>query len=315
MTPDPTTVLDPLPVDGGVKADAWDAFQSSAGPSHFKSLMDPLALPDEAKADLWDLKFGGSEPLMPKPAATKPVPATGPPKPNQVQRVSAATPNPPTAFTATEPEAPETIAIQIGQLGTGLRRVVMFPRGHGQPSTLPDSTAVTHDAFGNTYAYRPDLIKKGDIHTAAKNNALTQILGGPRGMGSPDKSLLPPETVTVTGRSADGTEAQSTATDSASLPLTVSATHAVTPPGGSVSVEPTASVVMRRIIQNQPITEAVRVFANAPHEVKSATAGILRRRLAGATMDPATSAIAARYFRQPVPVPVQTDLGSPQPLQ
>ena len=248
LAPDPTTVLDPLPVDDSVKADAWDAFHSAAGPSHFKSLMDPLGLPDEAKADLWDMKFGAS--VTPPEKGGDPdqtaLPASEPEKPNQVQRVSPATPNPPTAALATVPEQPGTLAIQLGQLGGGQRRVVMFPKGNGQPPVLPQNTAITHDAFGNTYAYRPDLIKKSEIHTAAKNNTLPQLLGGPLGMGAPDKSALQAPTSAVVARAPDGTEAQSTATDPASLPQTVAATRPLVPPGGSLRVENPSRVINQR---------------------------------------------------------------------
>ncbi len=183
-----------------------------------------------------------SESLAPK----EPTAEATPTPPTQVQRVSPATPNPPTAATATTPESPATIALQVDQLGQGARKVVMFPKGQGQPGVLPEGVSVTHDAFGNTYAYRPDLVKTSEIHSAAKNNTLPEILGGPEGMGAPDKSALQGEPITVVGRSADGTEAQSTATDPEHLPETVAATHAVTPPGGTVGVEPVEGVLGER---------------------------------------------------------------------
>ncbi|MDE2098946.1 MAG: strawberry notch family protein [Patescibacteria group bacterium] len=209
-------------------------------------------------------------PKPPEPVAQEPEPVPGPqelptspdlepqpepaepPKPTPVQRVSPDTPNPPTAYTATEPESPQTIAIQLQQLGEGTRKVVMFPKGQGQPTTFPPGAALTHDDFGNTYVYRPDLIKKSAIHSAARDNRLPEVLGGPMGMGAPDKSALHGEPVTVVSRAADGTEVQSTATDQENLPVTHAATQMVTPPGGTVSVEPAEKVVVERQGQGVP---------------------------------------------------------------
>lgn len=176
-------------------------------------------------------------PEMPKPA-----------KPNDVQHVSPATPNPPTAALPTEPESPATINLQMGQLSTGQRRVVMFPKGQGIPdlSTIPPGVSLHHDHFGNIYAYRPDLIKKGTITHAATSNNLPQILGGPLGMGAPDKSALQGTPIAVVSRAPDGTEAQITVTDQNNLPATLRATYAVTPPGGAVSIENPQNVLDRR---------------------------------------------------------------------
>lgn len=172
-------------------------------------------------------------------------PAT--PKPAQVQRVSPATPNPPTAALPTAPEKPETIALQVQQLGEGGRRVVMFPKGTTQPGQWPAGVSLTHDEFGNTYAYRPDLIRKSEIRSAAKNNKLSEVLGSAeQGMGAPDKSALQGNPVVVTARTPEGAEAQSTATDTANLPATVAATHAVMPEGGSVSIETPEQAVADR---------------------------------------------------------------------
>lgn len=174
--------------------------------------------------------------------------APKPAKPNEVQRVSPVTPNPPTAAQPTEPESPATINIQMGQLTTGQRRVVMFPKGQGIPdlASIPAGVSLHHDSFGNVYAYRPDLIRKSTITGAAARNKLTQILGGPLGMGAPDKSAIQGNPITVVARSADGTEAQTTVTDQVNLPNTLRATYAVTPPGGAVSIEDPQAVLNKR---------------------------------------------------------------------
>jgi N12 class adenine-specific DNA methylase len=195
----------------------------------------------------------GASPVEPEantPPGTPGKPAK-PPKPASVEKVSPATPNPPTAAVPTAPEAPETIALQLQQLGEGHRKAVMFPKGTPAPTVYPPGTAVTSDAFGNTYVFRPDLTNRSAIKRAAKNNTLPEILGSAEmGMGAPDKSALQGEPVTVVGRAPDGTEAQSTGTDQANLPVTLAATQHVTPPGGSVSVEPAENVIAER--QQQP---------------------------------------------------------------
>lgn len=140
-----------------------------------------------------------------------------PVEPTPVDRVSPATPVQPTAATATEPEKPETIALQLQQLADGTRKVVMFPKGHGQPGAFPEvgggglGIRLHHDKFRNTYAYRPDLIRKSAINRAAEKNELPSILGGPMGMGAPDKSQLKGEPIAVVGRAAASPEAQAMA--------------------------------------------------------------------------------------------------------
>lgn len=202
----------------------------------------------------------------------EPAPAPEPPKPSSVKRVSPATPNPPTAALPTAPESPETIAIQLQQLGThgapvgpDQRKAVMFPKGTPVDYSSLVGLSITHDPYGNTYAYRPDLITDSEIRSAARNNRLPEVLGGPAGMGAPDKTALQGEPVAVVSMAPDGTEVQTTATDAQSLPQTVTATHAVTPPGGTVHVMPPASVVEERI-QNSPESQTMSVSVAARPE-------------------------------------------------
>ena len=201
---------------------------------------------------------------------------------------------------------------------------------------MPDLTTLaglklTHDDFGNTYAYRPDLITPGEIHRAAKNNTLPEVLGSIAGMGAPDKTALQGEPIAVTGRAPasaaatqsalenlglaggwhergqfelaagalwkaarldpaikddpefnrlqfdlknrginyahkrfdDGVtqppaEAQTTVADAASLPSAVAATHAVTPPGGTVEVKgPAAALAERQGVVPEQIPKEV----------------------------------------------------------
>lgn len=213
------------------------------------AVVDGVAGPEPR---IHDFKPTPTPPPAPEPPAPPPPPPE-PVKPTPVQKVGPETPNPPTAALPTEPESPETIALQVSQLTEGTRKVVMFPQGQGQPLSPPPGLALANDGLGNTYLFRPDLISRSAIRTAARNNTLPEILGGPMGMGAPDKTALQGEPVAVVGHAPDGTEAQTTVTDGANLPQTVSATHAVTPPGGTVTVMPPEQVLAGR----QPVSGEV----------------------------------------------------------
>lgn len=78
--PDIRLFLESLPVDKGVKADAWDAFYGASNPEDFRNRFEKLSIPREAKANLWDLRFGGVQVENIKPAALPPTvaPATVP---------------------------------------------------------------------------------------------------------------------------------------------------------------------------------------------------------------------------------------------
>ena len=174
--------------------------------------------------------------------------------PTQVDRPSVHTPNAPTAATPTIPEKPETLAMQTQQLATGARRVVMYTPGTA-PVDYPPGVAVTHDSLGNVYLYRPDLIKKSEIHAAAKNNELPSILGSAsQGMGTADKTALAPNPSTVVVRGPDGTEIQSAAADDAHIPTAIAAAHDVTPDGGAVTVERADGVIGQRMGMDSPST-------------------------------------------------------------
>lgn len=197
------------------------------------------------------------------PEAAEPTPQEEAPKPTKVGKVSPATPNAPTAATPTEPESPETIALQIQQMGKfgepqvpgqPQRRVVMFPGGQGMPDFWDlAGLSITHDSFGNTYAYRKDLINPSEIHTAAKNNTLPEILGHSElGMGVPDKSAQQEEGLAVTSHAPDGTEVQTAVSPTDNLPGAIEAAHAVTPEGGHVTVKTPGQALAER--QNPPET-------------------------------------------------------------
>jgi len=210
-------------------------------------------------------------------------------KPDKTKIVTGRTNNPPTAATATTPESPETIAAQVTQLGEGTRRVVMFPRGQGQPAQFPDNVGITSDGLGNTYAYNKDLITPAAVQTAARNNTLPEILGHAQmGMGAPDKSMLQGDVVVVVVRDANGVEVQSTATDEAHLEQTTAASQALMPEGGSVGIETPEQAVGGR-------TEAPAAL-QAPGRVGGgAEAG-------GAPVQPPEQEVASEYDGVPLSV-------------
>lgn len=182
-------------------------------------------------------------------------PVRAPEPPSKTKTVSPATPNPPSAALRTVPESPETQEVQIQQLQQGIRKVVMFPKDTYPPVDAPTGNiAVTHDKFGNVYWYRTDLIEPGVIHRAAENNELPQILGGPEGLGAPDKSQSMNGPVVV-ARGPTGTEVQSTATTPEQLPQTIAAHGQVTPPGGSVEVTTPEDVIADR--QPGPVSQFI----------------------------------------------------------
>lgn len=201
--------------------------------------------------------------------------APQPVKPNATDRVSASTPNPPTAAIATAPEQPATLAIQVQQLSTGGRRAVMFPKGSALPTDYPPGVAVTHDAYGNVYLFRPDLIKRTEITRAAKANELSTVLGSAdQGMGAPDKADLQGEPVVVSAHAPDGTEVQSTASDHPNLPATLAATEAVTPDGGEVRIHAPEEIVAQRQAETHPeLDQIIQEAAGGQEDVNARPPG------------------------------------------
>ena len=274
---DLTPILDPLDVPRATKAAAWDAWHASSDPQAFQGALDSLPLPREAKADLWDAKYPTAETLGSPQEIGAPTPKQPEPsyravpreaiKPSTVQRPSSATPNPPTAAIPTMPERPETMELQVQQLAAGQRKVVMFPKGTPTPTQFPmveagqQPISLQHDKFGNVYAYRPDLISKHEISTAASHNKLPEVLGSAlNGMGASDKSILPSDAPVVVSRAPDGTTVQATATDD--IRRTVDAAKDVTPPGGAVTIESVEQQMAERAAP--PPASAPQILPQAP---------------------------------------------------
>lgn len=188
--------------------------------------------------------------LAPPEDPTKP---PEPVKPNRTDIVTSSTPNPPTSANPTVPEKPETLGIQMQQLGRGIRKAVMFPRSSPIPSAFPQNVGVVHDGLGNVFAYRRDLLNKSAIKSASRNNKLTEILGSSLlGYGAPDKQDLGPDSVTVAVHDPNGVEVQSTATDERHFPATMAAAKHLRPRGGRISLQTPQRIVHQRLAYPQP---------------------------------------------------------------
>jgi hypothetical protein len=154
-----------------------------------------------------------------------------------------------TAAKSTVPETTSTTQAQIGQLASGDRRAVMFPKGTPLQKR-PAGMKSYQDADGNTYVYNPKLTSQPQIDAAISENRLPELLGATEGgMGAPDKTALAGKPVAVVGRTPEGVTTQATAADKASLPEAVRQTEKLTPPEGTVSVEPPQVEIAKRTEQ------------------------------------------------------------------
>lgn len=173
----------------------------------------------------------------------------------------------PTSATPTVPESPDTIALQMGQLASGLRRVVMVPRGTQAPKRPKGNDSVT-DAHGNLYLFDPKRIRAIDILKAAESDQLSSILGAADGgLGAPDKKDLGPEPVAVVARDAKGTEVQAAAVDPEDVHKAAAQADKLVPPGGDVTTEPVDSVIEGREDEDEPKHEFSSTQVDIPNPV------------------------------------------------
>lgn len=152
----------------------------------------------------------------------------------------------------TIPEAPKTLKLQLDQLAQGIRRVVFVARGAKLTINAAQYGARRLTLPSGDFYYTP-AIKPQEIIAAVKNHELNEILGSAtQGYGAPSKQDIqgPPEA--VMSRTQDGTTVQGALTDKQHIPQAVSAAHAVTPPGGQVSVEPPANELQNRLSYKRP---------------------------------------------------------------
>lgn len=232
------------------------------------------------------LGTGEPPPAGPKASPQAPVDIPKAPEPTKTDRPGPRTPVLPTAAVPTVPEAPETLDHQFGQMGQAVRKVVMVPAANTDytPPTLPAGISVTADKFGNRYYYDTQQgATASQVRKAVRENKLTELLGGPVGMGAPDKSEIAPGGPVVVVRAPDGTEVQATATTPEVLPITLAAHEPLVPPGGSIDVENAPQVLQQRgespsreVIEPQPQTpqpgvpqslEAPPAIGETPEEI------------------------------------------------
>ena len=233
------------------------------------------------------------------------------PELSKTHTVSPETPNPPTAGVPTVEESPATIAKQVAQLKSRVRSLVMFPQGTQLPpiSSIPAGMTQFSDDFGNIYWGRGDMMERGAVRSAARNNTLPELLGAAEinpatgkqfGLGAPDKSLLKGKLYAVVGRDTDGVEIQSTATDEEHLQQTITAMNKLAP---HVAVEPAGGVLAERQgeqappaapaapLQSSPEERATRHIADAGEHItagdlEEAAISLWKARHAGATSLP-----------------------------
>lgn len=153
---------------------------------------------------------------------------------------------------ATVPETPRTLAIQLQQLQDGIRRVVFIPRG-AQANVNPADIGMKRLTLpSGNYIYNPALIKPQEIKDAIKNHELGEILGSAdKGYGSVDKTELQGDPVAVVARDEDGETAHSALTDMDHIQEAIDAAGDVTPPHGNVSVEPPDIEIAHRELAQQ----------------------------------------------------------------
>lgn len=148
----------------------------------------------------------------------------------------------------TVPETPKTLALQLGQLADGLRRVVFIARGSKVKVNPADYGARKLILPPGEFIYDPKAIKPKEIIAAVENHELADILGAADGgYGTVDKSQLDGPVQAVVARDADGETANSALTDEAHTDSAIAAAQQLTPAGGSVSVEPPQTEISHRL--------------------------------------------------------------------
>ena len=220
------------------------------------------------------------------PIDVNPGPQQAPPPvpPTPTEHVGPRTPVPPTAAQPTTPETPETLDTQLAQMGQGLRKVVMVPKsnldqGYQPAAPLPAGVSLTADAYGNRYYFdKQQGMTAEQVRSAAKNNKLPEILGGPVGMQAPDKSVIPPGQATVVKATApNGTEVQSTATVPQMVPETLAATQPLVPPGGRLDVVSPQAAIQDRTGAPVPPPVSLSAPPSLPAQGESSVEEDLRR--------------------------------------
>lgn len=192
-----------------VRAAAWDAFHLAHTPEQLRGLLEYMPLPRTAKAALWDAKFPQEQPL---------------------------------------PEAPETMDIQVGQLASGLRRAVYFPRG--TPLVKRPKNAKALETPQGTFLYDPTRLDSATIIRAHEAGRLNDILGAASGGMGPqskdDIAATGEQPLAVVGKTPTGETTQGTLATPSRIQQTIQQTAKVTP-RGTVSIEQPEQVLAERL--------------------------------------------------------------------
>lgn len=148
---------------------------------------------------------------------------------------------------ATIPETPKTLLIQLGQLAAGQRRVVFVARGSKLKINPAQYGAQLHRSPAGDFYFNPKLIKRAEIVAALKDHRLNEILGdADLGYGAPPKQDLEPPVEAVVSRDQQGETVQGALTDPPHEQQSIAAANAITPEGGSVTVEDPATELTHR---------------------------------------------------------------------
>jgi hypothetical protein len=148
----------------------------------------------------------------------------------------------------TIPETPRTLALQLEQLESGIRRVVFIARGSKLKINPADYGARKLVLPPGEFIYDPKAIKPKEIMAAVKDHQLSEILGSAdQGYGTPDKTELRGDPQAVVSRTEDGETVQGALTDPEHVDTAVHAARAVTPKGGSISLESPEQEIQHRM--------------------------------------------------------------------
>lgn len=148
----------------------------------------------------------------------------------------------------TVPETPKTLALQLGQLQGGIRRVVFIARGSKVKVNPADYGARKLLLPPGEFIYDPKAIKPKEIIAAVKNHELSEILGAADGgYGTVDKSELRGPVQAVVARDEDGETVNSALTDQEHEGAAIAQAGKLTPDGGAVSLEDPGREISHRM--------------------------------------------------------------------
>ena len=235
------------------------------------STSEPQGAPQAANSD------GGS---IPTAEPEKPVQPPSPPPSEPPTAPPATLPADPTqesnpATEATQPEAPNTLQAQYGELQKAQRPAMVFKQGEQVPKGISGfglrKLVVPAEGGPDTWVYNPQLVKQGDLRKSITDNtAGEKYLGlGPVTKDEAVQSIQGGATpVAVTERTPEGVEVKAAAGSSETLPQQVPALQQGAAPENSVQVENPARVIAERQQAQVPATSEPFVATKPPKKVR-----------------------------------------------